>query len=80
MRKRQHLFSLTLNKADISEFVKEAQNIDEITLTDDDNIEYNGKNSVILKESILDSEDFRCLIKDNNDKNIEAFIKKWRIR
>lgn len=79
MRKRQHLFSLTLNKADISEFVKEAQNIDEITLTDDDNIEYNGKNSVILKEVILDSEDFRCLIKDNNDKNIEAFIKKWRI-
>jgi hypothetical protein len=79
MRKRQYLFSLTLNKADISEFVKEAQNIDEITLTDDDNIEYNGKNSVILKEVILDSEDFRCLIKDNNDKNIEAFIKKWRI-
>lgn len=79
MRKRQHLFSLTLNKADISEFVKEAQNIDEITLTDDDNIEYNGKNSVILKEVILDSEDFRCLIKDNNDKNIESFIKKWRI-
>lgn len=73
------MFSLTLNKADISEFVKEAQNIDEISLTDDDNIEYNGKNSVILKEAILDSEDFRCLIKDNNDKNIEAFIKKWRI-
>lgn len=51
----------------------------EITMTNDEGIEFNGKSMVILDEMMAgNSEDFMCLINDDDEVKVNKFIYRWR--
>ena len=72
-------FSVTLNKSDIINFCCGANLMREIAMTNDEGIEFNGKSMVILDEMMAgNSEDFMCLINDDDEVKVNKFIYRWR--